>query len=64
MPSKRKMRTGDPFERIFDMTLLPGENHRDFEDLLRALYEEYFPAGTTEEDLARPIRETAVFWSD
>jgi hypothetical protein len=33
---------------IYEMTMMPGENVEDFEDLLRRHYEEFRPDGTTE----------------
>jgi hypothetical protein len=44
-----------PRARIFDTTMIPAENHRDFENRLRDLYEEFFPAGPTEEDLVERL---------
>jgi hypothetical protein len=40
---------------IYEITLLPGENLEDFEDLLKSHYEEYTPVGTTEEFLTLDI---------
>src|ERR1700730_9157690 len=35
---------------IYELTMLPGESHDEYEEMLRALYEEFKPCGLMEED--------------
>jgi hypothetical protein len=58
MPGKGKASGWEGFRDragIFDTTMLPGETHRAFEDLLRELYDEFLPMGTMEERLIQRL---------
>jgi hypothetical protein len=54
MPGKGKTSGWEAFRdraEIYETTMIAAEKHEAFETLLRELYEEFFPNGTTEEDL-------------